>query len=63
MTDREQVDAMAKTLVQANNGSWGSLMETSPIGLDDALGTKPFWRRLARAALAFRESGSTKAIG
>lgn len=48
----DDIDEMARALADANSTAWGSLSETCCLGsLDGALGTRPFWRRLARAAL------------
>ena len=46
------VEDMAHALCEANETPWTSLSETCSISLSGALGTKPFWRRLARAAIA-----------
>lgn len=54
----DDLERMARALAKANGSSWTSLMDECHIELSRALGTKPFWRRLAQAAIAEANSMS-----
>lgn len=44
-------ERMARALAEANGRSWSGLGDVCHIELSGGLGTKPFWLRLARAAI------------
>lgn len=48
----QDTEALAEVMCTANGGTWSSLIDTCSIDIRSALGTKPFWIRLARGVQA-----------